>query len=78
MDRKDRPKGREKKIGTGEAEVRKRGEGLGGGTSADRSENRAAILTGLETGMRRMLPEGPCGEPDQTGQGAEFQSAAAV
>ncbi len=33
MDRKDRPKGREKKIGTGEAEVRKRGEGLGGGTS---------------------------------------------
>lgn len=33
MDRKDRPKGREKKIGTGEAEVKKRGKGLGGGTA---------------------------------------------
>jgi hypothetical protein len=32
MDRKDRPKGREKKVGAGEAEVKKRGEGLGGST----------------------------------------------
>ncbi len=55
MDKKDRPEGREKRVGTGEGKVEKRGEGLGGKTGgpvgnaggyADRTESAPAQPAG--------------------------------